>query len=229
MNPAAIESARQAFAATTAAKQGAQAERDKLAALKLRREQAQDERERLRAAKDEDAARVLLSGAEALLSDDSKPHGNSTAARKAKARDDRLATLDDEIPALEVAIRLQQQRIADADSAVAAPQLAFTAPVLDLVCEAQGAAVAEIRAGMAALAPALARLIAADQIRTATIGERFPLPDGKAPPIGGLPLFRAFAKALPERFKPAELAETLLFQAAHAISSETIASIKGEA
>jgi hypothetical protein len=79
---------------------------------------------------------------------------------------------------------------------------------------------------LAGLAPHFARLIAADQIRAATIGERFPMPPGAAPPFSGLAVIRAFIKEIPARLRPAELSEHQLFAAAHEISADIIQAIK---
>lgn len=223
MNADAIETARVASCGVHAARAAAASERNKAADLELRLEAAERARERLRTEKDEHAARRLLDDATG-----DKPHGNSADARSAKARDERLADLDEEIPALAAAIKLQSSRIATAQGAIAAPQLPFVAAVLDVDADMRGEAVNDIRNGLAALAPAFARLVAADQLRSATIGDRFTLPDGCSPPIGGVPLFRSFAKGVPERLRPPELTETALFAAAHEISREIIVYIKGE-
>lgn len=147
--------------------------------------------------------------------------------RKIKPLGDQLRELDDEIPALEVAIGLQEQRQRDAEAAVAVPRLQLVEVVLERAAERQAACLEQTRSILAQLATPLAVLIAEDKIREALIGDRFPVPNGVNPPFGGLRAAMTLLEALPPKMRPSELAERLLFEEAHNLASATIAEIKG--
>lgn len=148
--------------------------------------------------------------------------------RKTKSLADQIRDLDEEIPALEVAIRLQEQRQRDAEAAIAAPRLALVGAVLERGAERQGEAIEQTHVILAQLAGPLAVLIAEDKIREALIGDRFPIPRGAVPPFGGLRAAKTLLEGLPEKMRPSDLAERLLFEKAHALSTETIAEIRGD-
>jgi hypothetical protein len=210
--PVSIDPARKAFLALGAGEAAEAAERGKLAELKIKQQRDQAERERHRAEKDDEDAIRLIDGENAI-------------PRKPR-RDGKLAKLDREAAAHTAAIRLQESRVQEAESAAARSQIPFIAAILDLSAEVQGDALDSARAALAGLAPHFARLIAADQIRAATIGESFPMPPGATPPFSGLAVIRAFIKEIPARLRTAELAEQALFAAAREISVEIIRTIK---
>jgi hypothetical protein len=208
----AIERARAAYSAIAAAEAAVQVERNKLANIIQTQQQEQHERERLREEEDHDAAVRVVNG------DDAAP-------RKPR-RVSRLAKLDEAIPAYAGAIQIQRAKIAELERSPAAAKPPLVAAILDVVEEVQGNAVEEIRSTLVALREPMARLIAADQIRAATIGERFPVERGRATPFSGLTVIRNFAKAVPERLAPDELKEAGLLDAAHALSSGILLKIK---
>jgi hypothetical protein len=208
-----IAQAREAVDAVAAAEGATNAARGKLAGLQRLERAEQAEREELRALEDEAEALRQLDGEDAAPVD--------------KERAKRLAALDKSVPARAAAIRLQQGRLATAEAELRQARNALAAPALHVIAEMQQDATDSIRAILAQLAPEFSRLVAADQIRSALLGERFTVPEGCPVPIGGLPIVQAIVKALPDRLKPPELAERLLFDAAQAVSSEIIAQIKG--
>jgi hypothetical protein len=212
METAAIERARQAAAQLATAQTAATTARSKAAELKSEDRRNQAERERLRAEKEADDALRLLDGEDAV-------------PRKPR-RDGRLAKLDAEAAAHAAALRLQERRVAEAEAAASAPHLTFVREVLELISGQQSEATAAARAILANLAPVLANLLAADQIRAATIGDRFPMPPGACPPFRGLTVIKNFAAAIPDRLRPPELTERQLLDAAHAISSAVISQIR---
>jgi hypothetical protein len=187
-------------------------ERTKLS--KMSRDQALEQQERvtLRDEEDRDASIRLLDGDEA-------------APRNTK-RINRLAKLDETAPVHSVAIRLQVSRVQAAETAALEAEGLLIAPVLDLVDHMQTDAQGTLRQALAELSEPLAQLVAADQIKNATIGERFSVPAGRSVPFGGLAVVRSFLKSLPERLRPPDLDEQKLFDAAHQISSKILNEIK---
>lgn len=210
--PTLIDRARQAFSELCAASDAATMERDKLATFQVEQREKDEERKRLRAELEEEEAIRLIDG------DDAAPRN--------PRRDGKLAKLDREAAARTAAIRLQETRVQAAAAAAKQPQVPFVSALLDVVADVQGDALESAKEAIAALAPHFAKLIAADQIRNATIGESFPMPAGVTPPFGGLQTVRKFAKEIPARLRPAELSERALFDAAHEISAEIIRAIK---
>ena len=210
-----LECLKGAHSLVVAALDRAAIERSRVAELKLKQRQDDGERDHLRLVEERDAAVRLLDGEDA-------------APRKTR-RVNRLARLNAEAPALAAAIVQQEARVADAEGAVEAPRQPFVAATLAIVEDLQQAAVAEAREKLSELLPVAARLIAADQLRLALIGERFPMPRDRIPPFRGLSLVRAFVEAIPERLLPPALAETRLLDAAREISSDIIKQVKGDA
>lgn len=209
-----VETARSAFADVRSAEAAAALEREKLTQLEIEQQDGKAERERLRELEDRDAAIRALDG--------------DSAAPKKASRVARLAALDSRIPALQAAIAIQNDRVGVRERAVAEPKLPFTAAILDIVSADQEASVDAARDLLAQLAHPLAELIAADQIRNSTIGERFELPVGSKVPFSGLVSVRKLLNAIPERFRPRELDEKRLLDAAYAISSKVITQIQGD-
>ncbi|SLJ88357.1 hypothetical protein [Novosphingobium mathurense] len=208
-----IEQARAAVDAVTEARAAVSAADAKLTELRRLERTEQDEREQLRAEEDEAEALRQLDG--------------DTAAPENRRRLKRLAELDKSVPARAAAIRLQLGRLGTAAAELRQAQNALTAPVLHVIAELQRDASESIRSILAQAAPEFSRLIAAEQIRNALLGDRFAVPEGCPVPIGGLKIVRTFSESLPDRIKAPELTETLLFEAAHAVSSEIIKQIKG--
>lgn len=209
-----VESANSAFAEVRSAEAAAALEREKLVQLEIEQQDGKAERERLRELEDRDAAIRALDG--------------DSAAPKKASRVARLAALDSRIPALQAAIAIQSDRVEARERAIAGPKPPFTAAILDITTSAQGASVDTVREMLARLAHPLAELIAADQIRNSTIGERFELPVGSKAPFSGLVAVRKLLNAIPERFRPRELDEKRLLDAAYAISSKVITQIQGD-
>lgn len=210
---AAVQEARDAHMAWQAKLETARRERAKLAELELQQRNSEEERHSLRAQEDRDAAIRLIDGED--------------AAPKKPRRASKLARLDDDAAAVAAAIQIQKRRVADAELEAGKPYAPFVGSVLELMADVQGDALTEARSALSNLAPIFARLVAADQIRAATIGERFALPKGAEAPFSGLTTVRTFSKAIPDRLRPPELAELSLFGAAHLISSPIITEIKG--
>lgn len=210
---AAIEKARLAYADLEVAHAEATAARRRLVTLEMEHRQASSELDDLREAKQRDDAERLLDGEDAVPL---RPK-----------RDRTIAKLDADLPSQLAAMELQRRRIADAERAATKIMVPFVAAVLELAKEVQGEAVDTARLALAALEPAFAQLIAADQIRAATIGDRYPVPTGVVPPFKGLTVIQRTAQAIPERVRPDELAEANLMAKAEAISAPIIALIKG--
>lgn len=148
--------------------------------------------------------------------------------RKTPSLSDQISRLDEEIPGIEVALTVQEQRIQAIEAAGAEPNLTLVGAVLEVGAEQRAADFADIRRTLAQLAPAFARLIAGDKIRGALIGDRFPMPRGAKPPFGGLQAVRSVLHGIPDPMRPVELDESALFAEAHEISTATIAQIKGD-
>lgn len=211
--PDLIESARGAQAAVRDAQAAVRGERDKLAEMKISQQRDQVERERLRSEKEHDDAVRLIDG--------------ESAVPKRTRRDNRLARLDEEAAAKSAAIRIQQNRVTEAEAAAALPETPFVAAVLDIAAAVQGDGVDAVRTALATLAPTFARLIAGDQLRGSLLGDRHAVPSGAAPPFSGLTVLRNTVNAIPERLRPPELTEQRLLEAAREISSDIILQIKG--
>lgn len=208
-----IGQARAAVEAVNAAEQAARAARSKIAELQRLERDEQAEREQLRALEDEAEALRQLDGADAVPVD--------------KERAKRLAALDKSVPARAAAIRMQRDRVAAAEDELRVARATLAGPTLNVIAELQRDATEAIRSIVAQLAPEFSRLVASDQIRNALLGDRFTVPDGCPVPIGGLRIVENFNKSLPDRLKAPELADRLLFEAAHAVSSEILKQIKG--
>ena len=148
--------------------------------------------------------------------------------RKTPPLTDQIKRLDDEIPALEVAIGLQEQRQRQAEAALSEPMGELVSAVLDLSAAQQEHALDEVRGVLAQLAPPFARLIAGDRVRTAIIGERFMMPREAKPPFGGQRAVKSMLDGIPSTMKPSELSERLLTECAEASASEMISLIRGE-
>lgn len=210
----ALSTAVSAFANILAAEDRVAQERAKQVQLDIEQDNDTAERDRIRRQEDEAKALRHLDG--------------ESAVPKRPRRVARLAALDEQIPARAAAMRLQERRISEAEAALVEPKQALVGPVLDIVSHLQGTAVGNSREVLATLADPFTRLIAADQIRQATIGDRFAVPDGRKAPFSGPIAIRKFVNAIPDRFRPPELEEHRLFDGAHAISSAIIAQIQGE-
>jgi len=211
---AAIENARRALADIEAKKAAADAERNKLAALRRQKVEEDEERVALRAAEEEDAARRIVDG------DDAAPERPRRRNRQQK--------LDDNAPALVAAIKLQENRVAEAEAAVAPMLTPLAAASLHVVVDVQGEALAEIRQALAAIAQPAARLLAADQIMAGTVGTgRFPVPRGAPMPINGAHVLSALLKGIPEHLRPTELGTDALGAAAREISQPILSQIRG--
>jgi len=211
---AAIEDAGRAFAEVEAAKANVDAERNKLAALRRQKVEADEERASLRAAEEEDAARRIVDG------DDAAPEKPRRRNRQQK--------LDDNAPALAAAIKLQENRIAEAEAAIAPLLTPLAAASLQVVVDVQGEALGEIRQALAAIAQPAARLLAADQIMAGTVGTgRFPVPRGAPMPINGAHVLSALLKGIPEHLRPTELGTDSLGAAAREISQPILSQIRG--
>lgn len=208
-----IAQARAAIEAVAAAEQVAGDARAKIAELQRLERSEQAEREKLRELEDEAEAMRQLDG--------------EGAAPVDAERVERLAQLDRSVPARVAAIRIQRERVDTAEATLQKSRGVLAGPALHVIAEMQADATAAIRSIMAQLAPEFARLIASDHIRNNLLGERFAVPAGCPLPIGGLRTVETFAKALPDRMKPPELANVLLFEAANAVSSEILNQIKG--
>lgn len=153
---------------------------------------------------------------------------SDTAAPPDKAWVDRLAELNEAIPVRAAAIEKQEQRVSEAIAIESLPNLPLIEATLDIVAEIQGDGASEAAAKLAELAPIAAKIIAADQVRSALIGDRFAMPRGYAPPFRGLALIQALSEALPERLRPAELEQALLLDAAREISLPIIRYVTGD-
>jgi len=207
-----LERARAAHLLAVEAQATVQSAEGAISEASLKRERKEQERVSLREGFERDAAVSIANGAE-------------PAARNPK-KAARLALLDEEAPSHAAAIQILEARLPAVREAAAATRPAFTVAMLDVVEDIQGDAVETIQAKLVELAPLLARLVAADQVRLATIGDRFAVPPGRVPPFSGLTIARKFLASLPDRLKSAELSESALLNAAHEISSVTIAAIK---
>lgn len=208
-----IERAVQARRNIDAAEENARQARATLAELKAAERSEEIERERLRKEKLQDDARRLIDG--------------EGAVPQKTRRDNRLLKLDGDAAARAAAIQIQENRVADAEAVAAAVRAPLIAAILEALPPAQISAVEQARECLASVAPALAHLIAIDQISAATIGERYAVPRGAMPPFCGLTVVRNLVKALPDRLRPAEMNEDRLFEAANEISNPIIQQIKG--
>jgi len=82
---------------------------------------------------------------------------------------------------------------------------------------------------IASLAPLMARLVAADRVRRALVGDRYRLNATRHPPIelwSGEIVTRAFVKAVPDRLRPDAFAETIEAVAEN-MAAKALASLKG--
>lgn len=208
-----IAQARAAIEAVAAAEHAARDARAKIAELQYLERTEQAERENLRELEDEAEALRQLDGDGAVPID----------AERAK----RLTKLDRSVPARVAAIRMQRERVDAAEASVKQCRALLATPALHIVAEMQIEATDAIRSIVAQLVPAFARLIASDHVRNALLGERFAVPAGSPIGIGGLRTVEAIVKALPDRLKPPELANVLLFEAANAVSTDMLSQIKG--
>ena len=146
----------------------------------------------------------------------------------AKRRAERLRKLDENAPALAAAIKLQRGVIAKAEAAISPLQFPLASASLQLVAEVQGNALADTRAGLEQLAPALAQLIAADHVMAATVGTSgFPVPPGAPIPIKGSVLVERLIKAIPEALMTSALKPEQVSASARAISAPIISKVKG--
>lgn len=202
----------EAQATWRAASTAAAAKRKEVEELKSARRRADEEREILRAEELQDAAIRIVDG------ENARP----TKPRRAS----KLARLDEEAPAAVAAIRIADDRANEAQAAADRLRPPFTAAVLDLIAEIQGSAVSDISIALSALPPLFARILAADQIRTATLGERFAMPANAKTTFSGLTVIRNFTRSVPDRLRPPELVEQSLMEAAHEISAPILAQIK---
>lgn len=115
-----------------------------------------------------------------------------------------------------------QARLAEAELAVADAALTAFRAERD---EAHAAALEVI----ARVVPFMARLVAADHVRRALVGDRYRFNATQHPPIelwSGEIVARAFAKAVPDRLRPEGFAETIE-AAAENMAAEALASLKG--
>lgn len=213
MTAALIERARGEHAAIAAERSSLNSEHEKLAGLRVEKSRLEGERDDLRSRQDTDAAKRVLDG--------------EGSAPKRPRRVSRLAELDGRIPELAAAIRLQEQRVAGLEAESKKPNLSYVAAVLDITGAMQGEAIEGLRSALAGLAPQLATIIAAGQIRAGTIGDRFPVPPGVTPPMHGGKVAQSFAAALPDWLRPAELDGAALREVASAASQPILAQIKG--
>lgn len=208
-----ITKARRAHRAIVAALAAVEAAEGKLRELQAADKADRAERDRLQAEADTAEALRALDGDEAAA-----PDGGHS---------ERLATLAKAIPARTAAIKMQQDRVAEAEAALRAIRVDLADPVIRHVSEMQQAAVDRVREKLAELAPDFAALVAADQIRDALLSERFIVPDGCPMPIGGRFIFDAFAEHLPKRLQVENLRETTL-SAAREMAGQAITNITGE-
>ena len=109
-----------------------------------------------------DAGRRLLDGPDASL---------PNARRKEK-----VSALREKWDAHDAAISLLDKRIDDSSIAVVAARAAHAPKVLSLCCEIKVAALERTRSAIAALAPALAEIVAAQKLQDAVIGTSFEIP-----------------------------------------------------
>jgi hypothetical protein len=82
---------------------------------------------------------------------------------------------------------------------------------------------------IASLVPFMARLVAADRVRRALVGDRYRLNATRHPPIelwSGELVARAFANAVPDRLRPEAFVETIE-AAAENMATEAMALLKG--
>lgn len=210
----AIEVAAAETAATASVKAALAAEQDKKHALETELSEARQKRARLQELEDRDAAIRLLDG------DDVAPAKPNRATQ--------IANLTKRIPALAAALPEQDNRIAALQRELATHRAPLVIAMFAVVSAIQEPAASSANEGLAALAPALSELLAADIVRAATIGDSFAIPDGCVPPFGGRVIVETFLKALPKRLRPPELDNDRLFAAARGRAAEILNQINGK-
>jgi hypothetical protein len=213
-NLAWLDDAAASFADVASAEANLTAARAKLDDLRRLEVTERQEREELRELEDEDEALRQLDG--------------DAAAPLNRRRAKRLAQLDKSVPARGAALRLQQDRIRTAEGELKVAQAALAVPILQMIAQMQTEAAKAIREGLVSLAAPMTKLLATDHIRVSLLGPQFTLPEGCSPPIGGTQIVRSLTSAVPDRLRPPELADRLLFEASEALSGDIIAQIKGQ-
>ncbi|RUU14450.1 hypothetical protein EOD23_00960 [Mesorhizobium sp. USDA-HM6] len=128
----------------------------------------------------------------------------------------------DRITAEIAAARTTTADLAEAELAVSDAALAAFRADRD---EARAAAFEII----ASLVPVMARLVAADHVRRALVGERYRFDATRHPPVelwSGEIVARSLANAVPDRFRPEAFTETIE-AAASGMAANALASLKG--
>lgn len=202
-----------AFAAIAAAESALEGEHTKAGELDRTLRKARAERGRLQLEEDSASALRLLDGADAAPND--------------PARLKAIARLAGAMPAMEAAIVLQQPRIEAAAAKVETSRASLIAEVIALANQMQDEASTAARAMVAELAGPFATMIAADQLQTGLIGERFALPPGAAAPFNGETVARRMVASLPDRLRPERFEPAVLARNATEISTPIINEIKG--
>lgn len=208
-----ITAAAGAYVELGAAEDKLSAETTKLAHLVRLQRGDREARAKLLAADEAAAALRTLDGPESAPKDPDRTRS--------------LARMAEEIPVRETAIVLQRQRIADATSAVERIRPRIVGAVIAMANMLQASGANEVHAALIAMVPALSKLVAADQIQCATIGDRVALPAGSIAPFSGAIVAANFARAVPECLRPDALMPDVIADAALHISTPLIAAIRG--
>ena len=175
----------------------------------------QAEIDRLVATEQRDAGKRLLDG------DDTAP---PNPRRKAK-----VAALREQIEAATGALALIEQRVSEASRNVDAARSAHSPNVLAVCSNLKIEAVANIRAALATLTPAIRTIVAAQKMQDAMLGKRFEVaPDADlAGLFHGEFAVKKIVEALPDRFKPDDWKFDRLVADAAIQAAEITATVEG--
>lgn len=194
------------------------------------------ERDRIRAEIDATDGRIAdLTARAAFLeveAEEAAQAGLDAAARRLVAGDEpgadsaieTVSHLRNEAAAARHAVALAEAERVTLGRDLKAAEAAFTNARLHVYRPDRDAALAEVRATVETLGGALARLLAADLVLAAAVGEWFAFNPGEHPPAElwrPRPLIASFVGAIPARFRPADFGETIA-RAAEALARQEV-------
>lgn len=194
------------------------------------------EQDRIRALIDATEARIadLTAKAETLerQAEEAAQAGLDAAARRLVAGDEpstdsameTVSHLRNEAAAARHAVVLAEEERVTLERELKAGEVAVTGAWLGNFRHNRDAGHRDVQAAVDRLGEALARLLAADLILDAAVGERFAFDPNEHPPADlwrPRPLIAALVGAIPARFRPADFGETIA-RSAEAIAREEV-------
>ena len=143
-------------------------------------------------------------------------------------RQQRIERQREKIAAIEAALPVADQRTAVAALAYEEADQAFRDAVLALCSALQASEITALRNGLAALAPAIARLIGIDQVIAEIVGAKFSFdPSRHGTLLSGDKVARKLLAGLPDRLRPPELATAAVNGEAVEIAANLISQLQG--